>query len=204
MSEKMFAYIAIVVGVAVMGLIYFITSKTSNPSAKYNRGRDYKTDKAVSAARSFARSNGFRFLGPVTLSSGGHTAHIDAMIIGYFGILGVKAYGYNQTIYGAADDKEWLQVGYQRKRHTFPNPVLEASADVRVVRDALLKAKLKQVPLEVVCVFTHPKVQMTVPKNVGQLTFPEYKAVLEKSKYLEDKGLEPEKIEAAIRAVEIA
>lgn len=199
-NQQIIMIVAMVALVAVIAGVYLLFKFITNHK-KAGRGREDGAERAVAAARSFARSNSFRCIVPAGLETDKGNARLDAIVVGYFGVLGVKAYGYNGEIYGSAGEKEWLQVSPREEREKFPNPMDEASADVRVIREALFAAKLKQIPVEVVCVFTDPKVQLAVPKETGYLNMQGFKNLLAKEKYLDDKGFDLDKVENAIQAV---
>ena len=192
-------WIAVVVVVAGGYFLYQYLKKRKSPAA----GRDKGAGKAVSVMHAFARANGFRFFGPGTYQSAkGGTGRLDAVVAGYFGILGVKALGYNGEIYGAAGEEEWLQVAPDGARQKFANPVSEASADMRVLRDVLFAAKMRQVPVEIVCVFTSKKAQLALPKNTGHYTMKEFKSLLQKDKYLADKGIDLDKLAGVLQTAQ--
>lgn len=174
--------------------------RKNNPKAKKAKGAASGIGGVVGVAKRFARSNGFKVIAPATLQRSGKTAQLDALVIGYFGVLGVKAYGYNGEIYGNATEENWLQVAGNGKRTPFKNPLQQAAADVRVIRDALFESKMKTIPVEVVCVFADPKAQIAVPGGAGYYTAKTFKQLLGKEKYLADKGLDLEKAEQALRA----
>lgn len=199
MSEVWVMVLWSALGIAlIVGVVYLIYRK-DHPPVRKTKGRESTTQSAVQALRSFARSNSFRFIAPARLVRGENTAKLDAVMVGYFGVLGLKALGYNGEIYGEAGDENWLQVGEDGQRNYFANPITEAAADVRVVRDALFTKKLKKVPVEVVCVFTNPKAQIALPRSTGHLNLKEFKALLRKDKYLEDTGLDLDAVEGALK-----
>lgn len=203
MNESTLTTVVSVAAIVVIAGGYFLyqyLKKRKAPAA----GRDSGAGKVVSAMRAFARANGFRFFGPGTYVSGkgGSTGRLDAVVAGYFGILGVKVLGYNGEIYGAQGEAEWLQVAPDGTRNKFANPLAEASADTRVLRDVLFAAKLRQVPVEIVCVFTSKRAQLALPKNTGHYTMKEFKALLQKEKYLADKGLDLDKLDHALQTAQ--
>ncbi len=199
MQEWLILGVASLLGISIFIAIIYFYYRKSNPKKTKRKDRNNKSSRVVGAAKSFARSNGYKCISPATLVRNGAVANLDAVIVGYFGVLGVKALGYNGTIYGSAGDDEWLQVTDEEERHYFKNPLNEAIADVRVIRDALFQVKLKQVQVEVVCVFADPDVQLALPKNTGHYTFKDYKSLLGKDKYLADAGIDIEKIEQVLR-----
>lgn len=197
--ENLVMILSTVVAVVVIIVLAYILYRKNSPKKQKMAGRENGTNKGVAALKGFARSHDFRFIEPAVLGRGDATAHIDALVIGYFGIIGIKAYGYNGEVYGGANEKEWAQI-VEGNRTTFANPITEAAADVRVVRDALLAAKIRQLPVEVLCVFTDASAQLAIPRNTGHYTLKEFKSYLKKEKFLEDKGIDLDAAEAAIKA----
>lgn len=188
----------IVVGVsaALIFLWYYFTKvRKKNPKVM---DKEQGAQKAVGPLRRFAASNSFRFIAPAHLAREKADADLDAILIGYFGVLAVKALGYNGEIYGGPDEKSWTQIVEQNRR-SFDNPITEAAADVRVIRDALLSTGLRQIPVEVVCVFTDDKAQLALPKSTGHYTVKTFKELLRKEKYMGDCGLDLDKVEKALR-----
>lgn len=188
----------IIGGVAVLAVglaIFMIYYKYKHPTAKNNKGRDYGTQKAVRVLRRFARSNGYRFLAPVP---GAPDAQVDALAVGVFGVIGLKAYGYSGEIYGTPQDKDWLRVGYEDTREYFPNPILEGNRDVQALRSALQKTKARNVPIEVAVVFTNRKAALAVGRGGGVMKNKEWKALLGRDKYQQEKGVDIDKVWQAL------
>ncbi len=198
MSENTILVLAFL-GIAAVAVAIYILYRYMQNRKKRAAGREYGIESAVGAARRFATSNGFRFLPGATYGAKGRTAALDAVVVGYFGVLGVRAMGYNGEIYGAAGDDGWLQVAQDGTRTQFANPITGAAADVRVLRDVLIGHGLRQVPVEVVSVFTNSSAQLAIPKGTGHLTLKDFKALLGKEKYLADTGLDLEKVFMALQ-----
>ncbi len=189
--------LASVVVVLVFVGIYFYR-KNHVPKVR-QKGKNNKAGRAVAAMQSFARGNRFRLIAPAHLVRGDKEARLDALVVGYFGILGLVAVGYNGEIYGEANDAQWVQVTDDGRRY-FDNPVLEAAADVRVIRDALFEKKLRKIPVEVLAVFTDKNAQLALPRSTGHLTVKDLKKQLRKEKYLEDTKLDLDEVEKTLRA----
>lgn len=201
MGELQYLLYALLALAVVTAVIYFLYRRR-NPE-KYLKGaagRQTDDNKAVAAMRGFARSNSFKFIAPLQLQRGDEHAGLNAVVVGYFGVLGIIALGYNGEVYGSADDDTWLQVAPDGERRHFPNPGNEASSAVRAIRSVLFENKLKKVPVEVVYVFTNSKVQLGLPRSTGHLRMKEFKALLKKDKYMEDAGFELEAVEKALSA----
>lgn len=182
------------------GIMYFLYRRSQGQGGKSKvRGRSFDNGKTIGAMRSFARKNSFRFVSPAVLQCGDAKMELDAIVIGYFGVLGVISLGYSGEIYGEAGDDNWLQVAEDGSRNSFPNPITQSSAAVRVIRDALFKEKMKRVPVEVVYVFSNEKAQLALPRSIGPMDLKAFKKLLAKEKYLDDCGLDMDKVEEAVR-----
>lgn len=203
MSDTLLLVLISIFGLAAfIVLMVFIFRRNNDGAAKNqkSKGRDFAREKAVSAARSFASSNSFRFIAPARLSRSGGTANIDAIVVGYFGVLGVISLGYGGQVYGDAGEDTWLQVGGDGSRTRFESPASEAAAAVRAIRDALFAGKMKKVPVEVVCVFVNPDVQLAVPRSMAPMRLKAFKTSLKDDRFLQDKGLSLDDVEATLRA----
>ncbi len=196
MDRILIGSVVLLVLTLVATLIY---GETTRSKTKKANGRENEKNRALAPLRAFARSNGFRLIEPATLCSKGKEAKLDAIVVGYFGVIGVIALGYNGEIYGDAGQSEWVQILPNKTRINFPNPITEAVGGVRVVRDALFEAGQKKVPVEIHCVFTYPNVQVAVPRSVGVLEIGAWKTLLKKERYLDDTGLDLDVVEQAIR-----
>lgn len=190
--------IIIVIGFLAIGLVLWLIYRRQQPKAKKRQSAGSIAN-AIGATQRFARSNSFKFISPAIVSTNGRTANLDALVVGYFGVLGVKEFGYNGEIYGSATEEEWLQKNGEDERTYFPNPIRQAALDVRVLRDVLFESKLKNVPVEVVAVFCNKKAQLALPRQTGHYTYKDFKTLLSKEKYMGDTGLDLEKVEAAFR-----
>ncbi len=194
--------VSIAVPVLALALLVFVLyTQNKKKTQKVASGTGRGKAKAAQMAARFARSNGYRCIAPAHFTGGKAETTLDAVVVGYFGVLGVRALDYGGNIYGSVGEDEWVQIaGKEETRTVFENPIKQAAADVRVIRDALFAAKLKKVPVEVVCVFTDPKVQLALPKNTGHYTMTTFKPLLRREKYVEDAGIDLDAVEKAIRA----
>ena len=78
-----------------------------------------------------------------------------------------------------------------------PTTMTVAEADTRLVRDTLFTANLRGIQVETVCVFTNKKATLALPRGTGHYTLKDFKALLGKSKYEQDKGVDiPQTVDA--------
>lgn len=192
----------VVVAIIVMASFFIYVYRKENSDAHKQKVKDLeapaRASKALAAARRFAGENGCQILTPATLAKNGRYADLDFIIAGSFGLLCVKCIGLGGEIYGNAGDAKWLRVTSD-EREPFNNPITEAAADTRMVRDALFTAHLKNVPVETVCVFTNPKATLALPRNTGHYTLKDFRELLDREKYRADRHVEPEKALEAVR-----
>ena len=201
-NDALITILASIFGVLVFVLLMVVVYRGRNPKKGKgkNHGREFNREKVVAAARRFAGQNSFRFIAPARLAKDGAVANLDAIVVGYFGVLGVICLGYSGEIYGDPGEATWLQVAPDGTRTRFENPASEAAAAVRVVRDALFGQKMKKVPVEVVHVFATPDAQLAVPRSMAPMRLKQFKDLLKKDKYLEDCGLDLDTVETALRS----
>ncbi len=196
-NDFLFALLLIAGGVA----LYFLFTRTGRgnsdrPRKSKDLGDAKKSAAALRAARRFAALHQYQVIAPAQLAKDGKFADLDLILVGWFGLLCVKCVGLGGEIYGSVEDEMWLQVSGE-KRVSFANPMRAAEADTRLVRDTLFAAKLRNISVETVCVFTNPKATLILPRGTGHYTLKEFKALLNKSKYEQDKGVEiPRAVEA--------
>ena len=81
----------------------------------------------------------------------------------------------------------------------FANPLKRAEQSARAVRQALFEAKIKNVPVETVVVFTGKKTQLALPRSSGHYTIEQFSTYLKSVHFEEDKKVEVEPVAAALR-----
>lgn len=154
-------------------------------------------DGVVRALRRYAAVQDYTVIAPVDLTGTKDAADLDAVLVGWFGVLGVKCLGYGGTVYGSPDEAQWVQV-LNGARRSFENPMQKAQKSARAVRDVLFSAKLKSVPVETVVVFTNKGAQLNLPRSTGHYTEKTFAAYLKSDRFSEDKHIEVEPVAAAL------
>ncbi len=183
-------------------LLYFMLRKKPDsdlekPRKAKNLDGAKKSAEPLRAARRYAALHQYQIIAPAQLAKDGKFADLDFILVGWFGLLCVKCVGLGGQIYGSAEDEMWLQLDGE-KRVSFANPMRAAEADTRLVRDTLFSAKLRGISVETVCVFTNKTATLLLPRGTGHYTVKDFKALLDKSKYEQDKGVD---IPAVVDAV---
>lgn len=196
-TELVLALIIIVASIAA----YFLLSgrkdgDLENPRKAKNLDDSKKSAEPLRITRRFAALHQYAVIAPAQLAKDGKFADLDFILVGWFGLLCVKCIGLGGQIYGSLEDEMWLQLDGE-KRISFANPMRAAEADTRLVRDTLFAAKLRNIQVETVCVFTNKSATLMLPRTTGHYTMREFKALLDKSKYDQDKGVDiPKTVEA--------
>lgn len=196
-NNLVFALIVIVVAIAAFA--FFSGNRDDGlekPRKAKNLNDSKKNAEALGVTKRFAALHQYQVIVPAQIAKDGKFADLDFILVGWFGLLCVKCIGLGGQIYGSLEDEMWLQLDGD-KRVSFANPMRAAEADTRLVRDTLFAAKLRNIPVETVCVFTNKKATLLLPRTTGHYTLKEFKALLNKSKYDQDKGVDiPKTVEA--------
>lgn len=191
-----FVLVTVTVVAIVFGVVYLIYTLYKRAKASTQDLKN-KASAPLAIATRFAKLRQFTVISPAMLAKDGKFADIDFIIVGYFGVLGVKCIGLGGEIYGSAGDAMWLQVA-KDKRISFDNPLLVAQTDARLIRDTLFVAGLKSVPVEVICVCSNKKATLALPRTTGHFTLKDFKAYLQKDKFEQDKGIDIANVKSSI------
>ena len=194
---------AVTAAIMVIGIIMWTKKSQEEPDepgtlqAKKALEND-GVDKMISSRRRYASSHGFSLVEKVQLGSGDKQTVLDAAIVTYNGVVGVRCVGKNGQIYANPGDKEWLWIA-GGQRQTFISPIDQASADTRLLRDKLFAAGLRNMRVETFPVFTSQNLSTAVPKSMQPPRPKELMSKLEGEKYLEDTGFDKD---AAVKALQ--
>lgn len=195
--------VGVILIIAIAAGVFYFLSKSqaddSAPAAKHAK-EDSGVDQTLRGLSRYAASHGFQILKPAKITSGERTAELDAVIVTYCGVIGVRCLGYNGEIFSNSGESEWLWVTAEGRRR-IADPIAQCAADARVLRDLLIREpKLKNVPVECLAVFTDKDVRLSVPKSMPVLRRKELMAQLEQNRYLEDKGIDANRITDLFRS----
>ncbi len=198
MNTEQIVLLVLALTVALAVMIFFAEREKKQPRrARTNVG----ADSAAKILRSFASRNSCRVLGPVTLAKGEQTAKLDAVLVGWFGVLGVKSFGYNGQVFGNPRDEQWLWSCADR-RENFANPAAECALAARLMREALMNAGVRSPQVEAVYVFTDPQVELAIPRDTPAMKPADLRALLRKDSYTTDRGYDLEQLCSVLRQFE--
>lgn len=203
-----FIIVTLLIVVVLIGINWYKFSKskevkqvnpTKQPMLDAPQGREEDSGKVVRAVKSFASRNGYEVIVPGKISHGTAVADFDAIVVGTFGVLAVRSVGYYGQIYGNANDATWVQT-ISKGRVEFKNPLNQAEAEARLVREVLFDNKIKSVPVEAVCVFPNKATELIMPRSTPIHRLKDFNAMLLKDKYTEDKKVDIDAVAKALRA----
>ncbi|HJA25010.1 MAG TPA: NERD domain-containing protein [Candidatus Fournierella merdigallinarum] len=204
LSDIFFMGIVVCVGLLAFALTVFLANliRGNQPekakAASFDKEDEHKGAAALlRAVRRRAAAESWAVIAPVELSGSRDAADLDALVIGWFGVLGIKCIGWGGTIYGSAAEAEWTQV-LGGARRSFENPIVRAGKSERAVRDVLFAARMKNVPVETVVVFTNAAAELCLPASTGHYTEKSFLAYLKSSRFEEDKKVDTAAVAALL------
>ncbi len=202
-----FILVTVLIAITLIGINWYKYSKSKEvkeikpekqPVLDGPQGRKEDSGKVIRAVKSFASRNGYEVIVPGKISHGTAVADFDALVVGTFGVLAVYSIGYYGQVYGSEKDETWAQTT-SRGRVTFKNPLTQAEAQARLVREVLFDHKIKSVPVEAVCVFPNSATELVVPRSTPVHRLKDFSAMLLKDKYTEDRKVDIDAVAKALR-----
>lgn len=186
---------ALLIAISVGYLIYHLRVNVLNAAGK---GAEKKT---AAVLRKFGVIRGFKVLSGIDLNVDGKTAHIENMLIGYFGVLLVHTCGQRGEFYGTLEGGQWTitdgdSEGVTTKKTTIPNPLLEQQRAMGMLRTLFSRAEIYNVPIENVVFFTSKskKTRLFITHS-GEILLPGKLApYLNKTRFEKDAGLDVGKL----------
>ncbi len=203
-----FIIVTILIVVVLVGINWykFVKSKqvkevkpAKQPTLDAPQGREEDSGKVIRAAKSFASRNGYEVIVPGKIAHGTAVADFDVIVVGTFGVLAVRSVGYYGQVYGNEKDEKWVQTT-SKGRVEFKNPLNQAEAEARLVREVLFDNKIKSVPVEAVCVFPNNATELIVPRSTPVHRLKDFSAMLLKDKYTDDKKVDIDAVTKALSA----
>ena len=173
-------------------------SQDSKPQAKKqtNSNRNDFMD-LISRLATYARRNHFRLIIPGTLSYNGTVAVLTALIITRSMVVGINCFGFGGRVTANDGDEDWEQI-MNGVRTTFPSPVKKNRDQEIIVRQVLEEIGFANMEVEIIGVFTSPSVWLSNIAGTNCYTKDNALKYLKSDRFLNDKGLDPKKLEEAI------
>ena len=183
--------------IVVATVVYAFMSGT----VKLKKGKESKDSMNSSfmrAVRRFADLKGFDVLGKTTLSFNGEEFTFDAILLGFFGTIAIKANYAGGEVYGSYKDEKWCTVDENGKKTYFESPVTSLSGSVRFFKDLYAAEKVKGGFADSFVVFAGKKTKVFADKRCNVYTVDNLSEKLTNDKYAKDNGANIEAMKAAL------
>ena len=151
----------------------------------------------ISRLATYARRNRFRLIIPGTLSCGGKTAVLTALVITRSGVVGINCFGFGGRVIAAEGEKDWTQV-MNGVETTFPSPVKKNRNQEKIVRQVLEETGFAGADVEIVGVFTSPSVWLSGLDGTNCYSRDDAMKYLKSDAFLQDGGQDPQAVEQAL------
>lgn len=203
-----FVLVTLAIVAAIVGINWYKYTKSKEikeispeqqPKLDAPQGRQEDSAKVMRVLKSFASRNGYELIQPGKIAYQTKVSDFDALVVGSFGVLAVRSMGYYGQVYGNTKEEKWAQTT-AKGRVEFANPINQAEADARLVREVLFENKIKSVPVEAVCVFPNKATELMVPRSTPVYRLKEFSAHLLKDHYTENKKVDIDAVAKALRA----
>ena len=152
----------------------------------------------VRAVKKFAGLKGFEVLEKTTLSFGGEEFTFDAILLGFFGTIAIKANYAGGEVYGGYKDENWCSVDADDTKTYFANPVTETNGSVRFFKDLYAAEKTKCGMADSFIVFAGKKTKVFSDKRCDVYTMDTLSEKLNGEKYAKDNGADIDAMKAAL------
>lgn len=189
----------VIIALITIGVIFYFHRK-DHPKKDRQTEKNAYLKNSLRVLKKFGLDYNYEVTSPAPITVKDKHADLDAVVIGYFGVIGIISLGYNGEIYGSRNEQNWLQVAPDESRHYFKNPITQSDEYVRILRQTLFNEGIKQVPVEVFVVFSAPKVNIALAKDVNYYTPKTLGKQLAKEKYGQDKKFNLESVKKAVHA----
>ena len=166
-----------------------------------SRGR-YVHAKVTAKLKSFSRLRRYKVLTDVTVPYKDGQKTISHLLVGIFGILIVDAHEFSGELYGTAEDKKWTYIPKKGARQQPDSLSLDLQAKADAVRTLLAANKVYRLAIDSVNVVQNSEkgLVLYVPQNLPVIRLKRLSALLGKSKYDKDEGVDIDKVAAILGA----
>lgn len=131
-------------------------------------GRPNEMMQLLSTLMIFARRNKLGLVYPGTVENGADIASIMCFVVTGSRVYGINCFGYAGVINEGGGKKEWKQhINYQDI--SIKSPVMMDKVQYTLVRDAMDKAGMKEIPLEIKGVFTSRDAVLNNPDSGNEI-----------------------------------
>ncbi|MBR2503680.1 MAG: hypothetical protein IKB62_06080 [Oscillospiraceae bacterium] len=183
--------------IVVATVVYAVMTGTVKVK-KGKESRDSMNSAFMRTVRRFADLKGFEVLGRTTLSFNGEEFTFDAILLGFFGTIAIRANYAGGEVYGSYKDEKWCTVDENGKKTYFESPVTELAGSVRFFKDLYGAEKTKCGMADSFVVFAGRKTKLFADKRCNVYTMDNLNEKLTGDKYAKDNGADIEAMKAAL------
>ncbi len=183
--------------IVVATVVYSLMTGT----VKLKKGRESESSmnsNFMRTIRRFADLKGFEVLGKTTLSFGGEQFSFDAILLGFFGTIAIKANYAGGEVYGSYKDEKWCTVDENGKKTYFESPVTQLNGSVRFFKDLYAAEKAKCGFTDSFTVFAGKKTKIFADKRCEVYTTENLGEKLAGDKYAKDHSADINAMKAAL------
>ena len=122
---------------------------------------------------------------------------LTALLITRSKVVGINCFGFGGRVIAKEGEEDWEQI-MNGIRTTFPSPIQKNRNQEKIVRQVLEEVGFADTEVEIVGVFTSPNVWLSDAAGSNCYTKDNAMKYLKSESFLADRGLDPQKIEAAL------
>lgn len=179
----------IILGIVILAIALLICIPKAAFTLAHAKMGDLPQAVTAKLLKKFAGIRQFKVISNIDLPmSDGRVAHVENLLIGFFGIIITKSEGAKGIVYGDYKSAQWTAVKGKEdegktQKASFPNPVPSLEEALDAVRSTLTSHKVYKTSLEHYVVFTKNSVNLAVAKGLPVMKLKELKKLLRKEKY---------------------
>ena len=182
------------VGLVISVIVWlFLTAKERKAGGAKSR--------AAGILRRYAARHEGKVLSDITLEGKNGWAHMDHILVGYFGVLFVTVLGEVGSYYGDEGDESWTIVPEGKAKQYLPNPLKNGETAMDALRGVLSKNDVYNVPMEQLVVLLpsfNEKREFCIRKTLPVINVRKLSSRLSTSHFVADNGVDVEKVVSLI------
>ena len=178
-------------------VVYALNAGLIKKPGKATVSEDKMASSFMHAIKKAAGIKGFEVLGKTTLSFGGEEFTFDAILLGYYGTIAVKANYECGEIYGNNKDEMWCAISNGKKTY-FANPFDSLVGTTRFFKELYTAERARFGMSDSFVVFADKKAEVFTGKKLEVYTLDKLSEKLTSEKYARDNGADINAMKAAL------
>ncbi len=178
--------------------VYAINAGLIRLPGKSTQSESKITSSFMHAVKKAAGIKGFEVMGKTTVAFGGEQFTFDAILLGYYGTIAVKANYEGGEIYGSHKDETWCAVSAEGKKTYFENPLDSLMGCTRFFKELYTAERAKHGMSDSFVVFADKKAKVFAGKKLEVYTLDKLAEKLTSEKYSRDNGADINAMKAAL------